>query len=162
MLKELHCYEYVNRPFDDVRDALINDAVGVFERATQTATSRARALVSSLKVEVAGLEIGKNVVIKVTAVQPKVGYTRLASDAVKLELEWQAETNSALFPSMRATLLAYPLSSTETQLDLLGRYEPPGGIFGSAADMLLGHRVAAAAVHRFLDEVASRLRQELT
>jgi hypothetical protein len=162
MTKELHCYEYVNRPYEAVREALINDAVGIFERATQTATGRARALVSNLKVAIAGLEIGKNVVIKVTHVKPHKDMPgHVATDALSLELEWRAETSSALFPAMHATLLAYPLSATETQLDLLGQYEPPGGIFGSAADLLVGHRIAAASVHRFLDEVASRLSQEL-
>lgn len=162
MSKELHCYEYVNRPYAEVRDALINDAIGVFERATQTATGRANALVSNLKVEVAGLEVGKNVVIRVTGVHPeKDAPGHLASQAIRIDLEWQAETNSSLFPSMRASLLAYPLSATETQLDLRGTYDPPGGVFGSAADRLIGHRIAEASVHRFLDEVADRLSQEL-
>ncbi len=76
-------------------------------------------------------------------------------------LEWEAETTSALFPAMRASLLAYPLSATGTPLDLRGTYEPPGGLLGSAADILVGHRIAEASVHRFLDEVASRLSQEL-
>ena len=162
MANELHCYEYVNRPYDVVREALINDAVGIFERATQTATGRARALVSSLKVSIAGLEIGKNIVIRVTRVHPeKDAPGHIATDAIRLDLEWHAETSSALFPSMRASLLAYPLSPSETQLDLLGFYEPPGGVFGSAADRLIGHRIAKASVHRFLDEVASRLTEEL-
>lgn len=163
MSKELHCYEYVNRPYAEVRDALVHDAVGVFERATQTAAGRASALVSNLKVEIAGLEVGKNVVIRVTGVHPeKEAPGRLASDAIRLDLEWHAETAAALFPSMRASLLAYPLSATETQLDLRGTYDPPGGLFGNAADRIIGHRIAEACVHRFLDEVASRLSQELT
>ena len=53
------------------------------------------------------------------------------------------------------------VSATETPHDLRGTYEPPGGLLGSAADILVGHRIAEASVHRFLDEVASRLSQEL-
>ncbi len=162
MAKDLHCYEYVNRPFEQVRMVLASDAVGLFDRATQTAAGRARALVSNLKVSVAGLEIGKNVVIRVAAVeQHATAPGELAPGAIRLDLEWEAETTSALFPAMRASLLAYPLSATETQLDLRGTYEPPGGLLGSAADILVGHRIAEASVHRFLDEVASRLSQEL-
>jgi hypothetical protein len=162
MSKELHCYEYVNRPFEQVRKTLTSDAVALFERATQTAAGRARTLVSNLKVSIAGLEIGKNVVIRVASVaQDATSPAELASGAIRLDLEWQAETTSALFPSMRASLLAYPLSATETQLDLRGTYEAPGGLLGSAADSLVGHRIAEASVHRFLDEVASRLSQEL-
>jgi hypothetical protein len=162
MAHELHCYEYVTHPFDRVRDALLTDAVGVFERATQTATGRAHALVSNLKVSIAGLEVGKNVVIRVGKVDPDTEAPgHLASGAIRLDLEWHAETHRSLFPSMHASLLAYPLSATETQLDLRGTYEPPGGVFGSAADRLVGHRIAEASVHRFLDAVADQLRVEL-
>jgi hypothetical protein len=162
MTRELHCYEYVNRPFPQVRDALIHDAVGVFERATQTATGRANALVASLKVKVAGLDVGKNVVIRVTRVeQDAEAPGHVAPGAVRFDLRWEAQTGAALFPSMRASLLSYPLSASETQLDLRGVYEPPGGVLGSAADWLVGHRLAEASVHRFLAEVADRLGAEL-
>lgn len=162
MSNELHCYEYVNRPYEQVRDALLHDAIGVFGRATQTAASRADALVSNLKVGIAGLEVGKNVVIRVTEVNPHADAPgRIGPDAIRLELEWRAETSSALFPSMHASLVAYPLSASETQLDFFGRYDPPGGVIGSAADRLVGHRIAQASAHRFLDEVANRLSDEL-
>jgi hypothetical protein len=162
MAHELRCYEYVTRPFDEVRDALLTDAVGIFERATQTATGRAHALVSHLKVSIAGLEVGKNVIIRVTKVDAHAPAPRhLSPEAIRLDLEWQAETHRALFPSMHASLLAYPLSSTETQLDLRGTYEPPGGVFGSAADRLVGHRIAEASVHRFLEAASDQLRAEL-
>jgi hypothetical protein len=85
----------------------------------------------------------------------------VGSDAVAFEIEWNAETSSALFPTMRATLVAYPLGPAETQLDLRGEYDPPGGVVGAAADWLVGHRIAEASVHRFLDEVADRLGREL-
>jgi hypothetical protein len=162
MSKELHSYEYVNRPFEQVRKVLATDALALFERATQTASGRANALVSTLKVNVAGLEVGKNVVIRITGVHPHEDAPgHIATDALRLDLEWQAETNSSLFPSMKASLLVYPLSPGETQLDLRGSYEPPGSVLGNAADRVVGHRIAEASVHRFLDEVATRLSKEL-
>lgn len=162
MSKELHSYQYVNRPFEAVRDALIVDAVGLFERATQTASTRAHALVANLKVSIAGLSVGKNIVVKVRRVEPHAEAPgHLANAAVRFELEWEAETASSLFPSMKASLLAYALGPNETQLDLRGHYEPPGGVLGSAADWLVGHRIAEASVKRFLDEVAARLSEEL-
>jgi hypothetical protein len=160
MARELHCYEYVRVHFDRVREALLSDAVGLFERATHAATGRARAIASSLKVSVAGLDIGKNVVIRVTGIHPHAEGEQLSSRAIRLDLEWHAETSKSLFPSMRASLLASAFGD-ETRLDLRGTYEPPGGVLGSAADQLLGRRIAEASVHRFLDEVASRLREEL-
>ena len=162
MSKELHCYQYVNRPFDAVREALVLDAVALFERGTTSATGRAHALVSKLKVSVAGLEVGKDVVVKVTRVDRQAHVAgRVASEAVTFDLEWKADSSASLFPSMKATLSAYPLGANETQLDLVGHYEPPGGVVGSAADWLVGHRVAEASVKRFLDDVAQRLSEEL-
>lgn len=162
MNRELHCYEYVNRPFDSISTALAVDAVGVFQRATQAAAGRAETIVSNLKVSIAGLEIGTNVVIRVVDVSRNVEAPgHLAPTAMRLRLAWQAETNRGLFPAMQATLYVYPLSATETQLDLRGTYEPPGGLLGDAADRLVGHRIAEASVHRFLEEVASWLGREL-
>lgn len=162
MTSELHCYDYVHLPLERVREALQNDGVCMFERATQAATGRARSLASALRVSVAGIEVGKSIVIRVTQVQvaPAAGEGGLPG-AIKLDLEWVAETHPRLFPSMRATLVASTLSPDETRLDLFGSYDPPGGYFGSAADRVIGHRIAEACVHRFLDELASRLCQEL-
>jgi len=157
----IHCYEYVNRPFERISEALTLGAVGIFQRATTSAVARATSLTSKMKVTLAGLEIGKNVIIKVTHVDRKTTAPRLADEAIELELQWEAETNAALFPAMHATLRAYPLSSEETQLELTGTYDPPGGVLGEVADRVFGHRVAQATAHRFLEDVASRLSEEL-
>ena len=163
MSTQLHCYQYVNRPFGDVREALVLDAVALFERAASSASGRAHALVSRLTVEVAGLEIGKDVVVKVTRVdRAATAPGRHPDGAVSFDLEWKAESAAALFPAMKATLVAYPLGPNETQLDLHGHYEPPGGVVGNAADWLVGHRIAQASVKRFLDDVAGRLGSELS
>ena len=159
----IHCYEYVNRPYVEVATALVHDAVGLFERATASATGRARALVATLKVQVAGLEVGKNVVIHVMRVNRHARAPgHMAPEATTLDLEWRAETGAALFPAMHASLTVYPLSSGETQLDLRGTYEPPGGALGDVADRMLGHRIAEASVHTFLGALAQRLSEELT
>ncbi|HVJ94320.1 MAG TPA: hypothetical protein VM580_31245 [Labilithrix sp.] len=160
MSRELHCYEYVKVPFHEVRELLTHSGVELFSRATQAATGRARSLASSLKFSVAGFEIGRQVVIRVTGVHPYPEGEHLSSNAIRLDLEWHAESSKLLFPAMRASLLASAFGD-ETRLDLRGTYDPPGGILGSAADLLLGHRIAEASVHRFLDELASRLCQEL-
>jgi hypothetical protein len=62
---------------------------------------------------------------------------------------------------MSAELSIYPLTATETQLDFLGRYEPPLGAVGGAVDAVVGHRIAEASVHRFLSDVAAYLRRSL-
>ena len=155
MSGELHCYEYVRLPFEQVRDALVHDGVDLFARATRVATGRARGLVSSIKTSIAELEVGKNVVLRVTGIHPSPD-----GRAIRLDLEWHAGTGTSLFPAMRASLLASAFAD-ETRLDLRGTYETPGGVLGDVADRLLGHRIAEASVHRFLDEVATRLTAEL-
>ncbi|MGH7285213.1 MAG: hypothetical protein ACRELY_27135 [Polyangiaceae bacterium] len=159
---EIQCYEYVNRPYDRVSAALIDDAVGLFRRATRGASKRADALVATLKLHVAGFEVGKNIVIRVKHIDASGSAPgNLAPEATRLAIDWEAETNAGLFPSMRAELAVYPLSAEETQLDLRGTYTPPGGILGNAADRLVGHRMALASMHRFLDDLSDGLRREL-
>jgi len=156
----IHCYEYVNRPYEEVSEALVLGAVGIFQRATSSAAVRATSLVSKLKVTIAGLEVGKNIVVKVVRVDRHAHVARIASEATELELEWHAETGRELFPSMHATLTVYPLSPSETQLDLDGNYDPPLGVLGEVGDRIVGHRIAEASVHKFLEDVAGRLTAE--
>jgi hypothetical protein len=76
-------------------------------------------------------------------------------------LEWEAAKMPRLFPFMKAELAIYPLTATETQLDLSGHYEPPLGLLGDAMNAIAGHRIAEASVHRFLTDVAAYLRKAL-
>jgi hypothetical protein len=59
---------------------------------------------------------------------------------------------------MTGELRIYPLTSSETQLDFMGRYDPPLGVVGGAMDSLVGHRIAEASVHRLITDVAHYLR----
>ena len=159
--REIRCYEYVNHGYERVSRLLVADPTGLFQRATSTAAARAEALVSKLKVSVAGLEVGKDVKIEVDSVATdRHPPGEITGPAMALTIHWSAATGAAFFPSMRAELLVYPLSAEETQLDLRGWYTPPGGLVGGAADALVGHRVAEASVHRFLQDVAARLSAE--
>lgn len=158
---ELRCYDYVNRPYAVVRDALRSDLGGIFERATKGATGRAHALAANLKVDLGALEIGTDIAIEVLGAEERdegpVGRTHTTF----ITLRWKAARAAALFPSMEAELVVYPLSKDETQLELHGLYTPPLGAIGGALDSLVGHRIADASVHRFVTDVASLLRGEL-
>jgi hypothetical protein len=158
---ELHCYDYVNHPYTVVRDALRADLGGLLERATKSATRRAHELAANLKVDLGMVEIGTDVAIELLGVEEReegpIGRTRTTF----IKLRWRATRAAALFPSMEADLMVYPLSRDETQLELHGRYTPPLGAVGSALDSLVGHRVADASVHRFVTDVATLLRDEL-
>src|SRR6476660_9150106 len=83
------------------------------------------------------------------------------SPVTRIPIAWSAAQRAILFPIMNAELSVYPLTETETQLDFLGRYEPPLGIVGDALDATVGHRIAEASVHRLVADVANYLREHV-
>ena len=126
---EVRSYDYVNHPYAKVRDALVRDAVGVFRSATKAASSRAQDVASALRVQIAGMEIQKDIVIDVTRTveQRDVALDTMVSH---IHLAWEAAKAPRLFPLMRGELKVYALTASETQLDFHGKYEPPLGKLG--------------------------------
>jgi len=158
--REIRSFDYVNHPYEKVRDALSSDAVSVFRSATKAAASRARSVAAELHVNVAGIDVGKEISISVHQVEEKAR-SGTTYPVTHLDLEWEASESPGLFPVMSGQLSIYPLTATETQLDFRGNYEPPLGWLGSAVNALVGHRIAEASVHRFVSEVAVFLRTTL-
>ncbi|CAN5517736.1 hypothetical protein BH10ACI2_BH10ACI2_06800 [soil metagenome] len=156
---QIRVYDYVNRPYETVRARLTSDTVGVIRNATKVAAQRANALGAELHVNIAGIEVGTDIAITVKSVESveKSGNTPVST---RIELEWEAAKMPRLFPLMKAELVIYPLTPTETQLDLAGKYEPPLGIVGSALDAAVGHRIAEASVHQLISDIAAYLRSE--
>ena len=107
-----------------MREKLSQDALTVFRNATKVAALRAQTVASELHINIAGIEVGTDISIAVKSVedQPKNIST---PPVTRIQLEWEAAKMPRLFPFMKAELSIYPLTSTETQLDLLGSYEPP-------------------------------------
>src|ERR1700693_4654997 len=116
--REIRCYDYVNHPYEQVRDALRQDAITVFQSATKAAASRAQSIASELHVDVGGIGVKSDIRISVKNVEEKV--FGMSTPATRLLLEWEAATMPRLFPFMKAELSIYPLTATETQLDLWG------------------------------------------
>jgi hypothetical protein len=158
--RDIRAYDYVNQPYDAVRNALANDARGVFHRATTLATDRSHELIASLSIDLGGVHLSKAIVIEVGEAEEESRGTEL-SRVTRIPVEWHATESAALFPAMKATLAIYPLSFTETQVELDGSYEPPFGWLGSALDALVGQRVAEASVHRFVRAVVETVKREL-
>ncbi|MGD1096713.1 MAG: hypothetical protein ABSB35_32550 [Bryobacteraceae bacterium] len=158
--RELRCYDYVNHPYEQVRDALNKDAPAVFQSATKTTASRARSIASELHVDVGGIGVEADIIISVKKIEEKES-DAMAGPVTRLQLEWQAAKVPTLFPLMKAELLIYPLTRTETQLDFSGVYEPPLGVVGKALDAIVGYRIAEVSVHHFISDVAVYLRQAL-
>lgn len=159
--REIHCYDYVNHPYPQVRDALSKDALWVFQSATKAAASRAQSIASELRVDLGAIGIEADIHISVKNIEVK-DREGVSDPVTRLQLEWEAATMPRLFPLMRAELSIYPLTSTETQLDFKGLYEPPFGALGKAANAIVGHRIAEASVERFVTDVAQYLRKNLS
>lgn len=158
--RRLRSYEYVNRPYEDVREALHARALEVFQRATTVAAERADTLMASLRVPVGAVEVGVPVHIHVRGIHDEPGQSGVSA-VTRVAIGWEAARAAGLFPSMSAQLSAWPLSAGETQLEIEGEYRPPLGVVGNAIDAAVGHRVAEASVKRFLDDVVAQLRREL-
>ena len=158
--KTIRVYDYINHPYDAVRKKLSVEALDVFRNATKVAALRAKSVASELHINFAGIEVGTDISISVKSIedQPK---TISSPPMTKIQLEWEAANMPRLFPFMRAELSVYPLTATETQLDLSGNYEPPFGVVGNVIDSVLGHRIAEASVHQFIKDIAVHLRSEL-
>ena len=158
--REIRCYDYVNHPYERVRDALRSDAVRVFHSATKSAIDRAQPVATELHVDFGGIGIKADVNVGVKNVEEKVD--TIPSPTTRLLVEWEATTAPRLFPFMKAEFSIYPITATETQLDFHGHYEPPFGAVGKTMNAVAGYRVAEVSVHRFLNDVAAYLRQTLT
>jgi hypothetical protein len=155
--RQVRCFDYVTVPYDRVRELLRSDAAGIFARATATASDRARELIATLRLNVGPVEVGVDVQVEIGAITDEA----VGGPWTRLHFTWQAAQGARFFPTMEATLNAYPLSPNETQLDLQGRYRPPLGTLGTAIDATVGHRVAEATVLRLLRDVRMEIITEL-
>lgn len=156
--QEIRSYDYVNRPYASVREALVADPTAVFRAATRAAADRVRSVAAELRVTIAGVDVAAEIVFSVGAIVDETTGP-FGTPLTRIPVSWQAVNHPRWFPLMDAVLTLYPLTATETQLDFLGRYDPPLGVFGGAMDALVGHRIAEASVHRFIADVARYLRQ---
>jgi hypothetical protein len=155
---EIRSYDYVNRPSERVRDALSQNALTVFRSAAKAAASRAQSVVAELHVDFGGIGVKTDINISVRNIEEKVVDTT-STPTTRLLLEWEAATMPRLFPLMKGELSVYPLTSTETQLDFSGIYEPPFGAVGRTMNAIIGQRIAEVSVHRFVSDVAGYLQQ---
>lgn len=158
--REIRCYDYVNHPYEQVRELLTRDALAVFQSATKAAAARVQSVAAEMRVDLGGFAVEADINISLKNIDEK-GPAGTSGPITRLQLEWEAAKMPRLFPFMKANLAIYPLTATETQLDFSGVYEPPLGPLGKAMNTIVGHRIAEVSVHRFINDVASHLRQTL-
>jgi hypothetical protein len=144
----------VNQPYPRVREVLLANPHYVFRHVTAAATPHP----AGLHIPVAGVEDGTDVSIEIVGVENDYDYD---CPATKIALEWRAANSPRIFPAMKATLVAFALTATETQLELRGAYHPPMRKLGAVLDVTDGYRLAQASVTQFMQQVAGWLREEL-
>ena len=157
MQRHLYTYEYLDESFDDIVLLLADDHASVLQEATEAAVDHLGDLHGRLHVQLGRFDLARDIVITVGEFDPRG--VRLAA----MPLRWRAAASETLFPTMEATLevVALSLRPPLTQLSLIGTYRPPLGAVGAVGDAVLGHRLADAAVHRFVREVADRIVREV-
>ncbi|HLK38257.1 MAG TPA: hypothetical protein VKU41_15950 [Polyangiaceae bacterium] len=153
-------YGYVDRPYEASRMLLREHAQEVLRRATKTAGERARSLAARLSVEAGGVGVGVDVTLEVHRRPEEPGIAGLPP-ITHLDLSWKAAEAEGLFPSMSAQLTLSPTTFAETRVEFEGVYTPPLAVVGRAFDAAVGHRIAEAAVHRFVNDVIEEIRREV-
>lgn len=157
MSQVVYLYDYVPHPYEEVRALLLTEAEGLFRPGGEAATSRAEEVSTTLGFAINGIEVTREVAVEVG----QAAEQHRPFPITTVPLRWRAARLPGAFPSMAAELQAYALTSTETQLSLLGEYRPPLGPVGEAVDRLVLHRVAQASLHRFFEELTGHIAMRL-
>ena len=84
----------------------------------------------------------------------EVGVAHVSPAEVVVPITWHSLEAEPLFPVMKGRLHLYRLSDGTNRLEFEGRYEPPGGAFGRAADSAGLYPVAEATVQNFVERCA--------
>lgn len=156
--REVRNGQSVDRPYATVKDAISKDALGLFQSATTSASLDAQVPDATLNATFGGHDVHRDVRIEITSFDTSGRPpSALALPGIAVAFRWWAASAPSLFPTMRATLTAYPLSHAVTQLDFHGWYTPPGGALGFVAEAVNHHRIAEESVHGFLRDIVRRL-----
>jgi hypothetical protein len=87
----------------------------------------------------------------------EVGPVTTMAGAVLRPVTWRSTGVDRWVPTLSGDLELVKLSDTTCQLSLLGSYRPPLSVIGEIGDRVIGHRVAEAAVRRFVHDLGERL-----
>ena len=75
-----------------------------------------------------------------------------------LAVRWEATgPGGGLFPALDADITVTAVDGGTAVLRLAGSYRPPLGTLGTALDAAILHRVAAATIRRFLNDMAAAI-----
>lgn len=95
----------------------------------------------------------------------KVRFQNLVTsdDQAGLAVRWEAiGPGGSLFPALDADITVMPAGERTALLRLVGSYRPPLGALGTALDVAIMHRVAAATIREFLNRLAAAIAEPST
>jgi hypothetical protein len=142
----------IDRDFDEIRARVRADPRGLIT-ASAGAAYRHGERMSMRLTPLAGLpRIGK--AIAVDLAEP---YER--EDRLVVPMHWWAPGATRLFPHLDGDLEFEPLGAKTSQITLMASYDPPLGLVGRRADLLLLHRVAEASIRSFLVRISLNLQR---
>src|ERR1700690_2676328 len=87
--RTLRCYKYVNRPYEIFRELLHRDPLKLLQRATTSAAARASTLITNLRVQLAGIDIGVDVRVSVRRIRDQEAGAS-GAPVTRVELGWEA------------------------------------------------------------------------
>jgi len=153
---QLHAFDYVNQGYERVREAVLKDPLVLFQRATAATTRTSEPADAELRAKAGPFELGAQIDIEIGAIEETI--SAAGRKTTKIGIAWKATRRPGMFPTLRGELLIYPLTATETQLELAGTYDPPFGVIGEVLDAAGMHRLAEETVNGFIQAVAAYLR----
>jgi hypothetical protein len=118
--REIRSYDYVNRPYERVRDALRQNALTVFQSATKAAASRAQSIATELHVDFGGIGVTTDINISVKDIEENI-VDGTSTPSTRLLLEWEATTMPRLFPLMKGELSRVPADLDRNPVGFLRR-----------------------------------------
>jgi hypothetical protein len=84
-----------------------------------------------------------------------LGAPQIGDEEVVVPISWHSLEAEPLFPTFTGQLRLHRLPDRAIHLELKGRYGPPGGALGRAADSAALHGVAEATVEDFVERAAA-------
>lgn len=153
MLPHVRVSEYLRHPFGQVRELLEADPGALLRAATAGEGSRV-----TVHGGVGAFDFTADVDVEIGPIDdtPVGGHASL-----RVPVEWRAARVASAFPVMRAELAIYPLTDTDSEVELVGSYEPPLGPLGRAIDWAVGHGVAERTAMQLVHDVAQYLCRQL-
>jgi hypothetical protein len=153
--REIRSYDYVNRPYERVRDALRQNALTVFQSATKAAASGAQSIAAELHVDFGGIGVKTDINISVRNTEEKVvDTTSTPTTPVAAGVGGCDHAEIVSAHEGRAFRV-----SADLDRNAIG--EPPFGAVGKTMNAIISHRIAEVSVHRFVSDVARYHRQAL-